>query len=106
MNTTTMIRCVFATLLLFACTGCRKELCYNHDEHALTVKLYAVADWEQEWERTYDYNWKESWLDEFRYEYDELRPDKADGIKAIAYGSNDYYSELNLPAEGGKTSDK
>lgn len=102
MNTTTMIRCVFATLLLFACTGCRKELCYNHDEHALTVKLYAVADWEQEWERTYDYNWKESWLDEFRYEYDELRPDKADGIKAIAYGSNDYYSELNLPAEGGK----
>ena len=70
MNTTTMIRCVFATLLLFACTGCRKELCYNHDEHALTVKLYAVADWEQEWERTYDYNWKESWLDEFSYEYD------------------------------------
>lgn len=101
MRTATMMYCVVA-LLLVVCTGCRKDLCYHHDDHSLAVKLYAVSTWTQDWERTYGYNWKESWLDEFRYTYDALRPDKAGGIKAIAYGSDDYYGELNLPAEGGK----
>lgn len=34
-------------------SGCRKDLCYNHDEHAITVKVDAVPTWEQEWERPY-----------------------------------------------------
>lgn len=96
---TTMIRCA-AILLLVACTACRKELYYHDDDHALTVKVYAVTSWKQEWERTHSYNWKESWLDEFRYTYDALRPDKATGIKATVYGDDGYSGELHLPAEG------
>lgn len=32
-------------------SGCRKELCYNHDEHAYSVKVDVTATWEREWER-------------------------------------------------------
>ena len=27
-------------------SGCRKELCYNHDEHAYSVKVDVTATWE------------------------------------------------------------
>lgn len=30
-------------------SGCRKELCYNHDEHAYSVKVDVTATWEREW---------------------------------------------------------
>lgn len=94
----------------FLLMGCRKDLCYNHDEHSPTVKVYAVADWELEWERTHHlegtpmsfYSWEDLWQDIFRYTYDELRPQPATGIRAIAYGTDDYYSEANLPSEGGR----
>lgn len=26
-------------------SGCRKELCYNHDEHAYSVKVDVTATW-------------------------------------------------------------
>ena len=29
-------------------SGCRKELCYNHDEHAYSVKVDVTATWERE----------------------------------------------------------
>lgn len=91
-------------------TGCRKELCYNHDEHSPSVKVHAVADWELEWERTYCpedeqigiYSWEDMWQDVFGYAYDDLRPQPATGIRAIAYGTDDYYGEANFSAEGGR----
>ena len=91
--------CLFSVSLF---CGCRKDLFYNQEEHAYGVKLHAVADWELEWERTYDYDWEELWTDEHRYGYDDLRPEVAEGIRAIAYGENNYYSESNLPPEGGR----
>ena len=30
-------------------TGCRKELCYNHPEHAPGVYLDIKVQWEQVW---------------------------------------------------------
>lgn len=102
---------VFSLLAaIFLFTGCRKDLCYIHDEHSPSVKVHAVADWELEWERSYrseatlmnSYNWKEMWLEIFRYTYDELRPQSATGIRAIVYGADTYYSESNLTPAGGK----
>lgn len=43
-------------LLLLTATGCRKDLCYNHDEHAIAVKTEVMADWEQVWERHYRFD--------------------------------------------------
>lgn len=40
-----------ATLLLLG--GCRKDLCYDHPDHAFSVQVNLTATWEQEWERSY-----------------------------------------------------
>lgn len=92
-------------ILLFLLTGCRKDLCYNHDEHSLSVKVDAKVTWEQEWERTYDYNWEELWQDHWALDYDELRPDIAEGVRVVAYDTDTDgkpVSETNLSANGGR----
>lgn len=90
-----------ALLLLIVFSGCRKELCYNHDEHSAGVKTYVQSDWEQEWEREYLISWEEVWKEEWPREYDEFRPEIGEGIRAIIY-EDDSYSESNLDAEGGR----
>lgn len=72
-------------ILLLVLTGCRKELCYTHDEHSYSVKTHVKADWEQEWERTYYVDWEEVWREEWPREYDEFRPDPGTGIRALVY---------------------
>jgi len=89
-------------LLLLTATGCRKDLCYNHDEHSYSVKIDLVAEWELEWERTYNFDWEELWLEEWERLYEEFRPEAAEGIRAVVYHTDGTYSESNLPAEGGR----
>lgn len=93
------------TMLLAAVltTGCRKDLCFDHDEHALTVKTDIAADWEQEWERPYDMDWQGTW-DELLMgrPYDDLRPEAAAGIRALVYSDGELIAENNLPATGGR----
>ena len=91
-----------ALLLMAALTGCRKDLCYDHDTHGLQVRLYVDADWEQEWERTYDYDWQQLWRNHWTYLYDDLRPGVPEGIRTVAYNENGRYAEGNLEAEGGR----
>ena len=89
--------------LLLALTGCRKDLCYDHDEHGYGVKVHVDADWELEWERTYDYDWEQLWREEWGYAYDDLRPGMADGIRAVVYEEDgSAYNLHNLPTEGGR----
>jgi len=45
-----------ATLLLLG--GCRKDLCYDHPDHAFSVQVNLTATWEQEWERSYQTDWQ------------------------------------------------
>lgn len=91
--------CLLAALLL---SGCRKELCYNHDEHSYGVKVNAVTEWELEWERAYEHNWEAEWRQSFGCRYDELRPQPSEGIRAVVWSDGDYKSDVNLPAEGGR----
>lgn len=88
-------------VLLLALTGCRKELCYTHDEHSYSVKTHVKADWEQEWERTHYVDWEEVWREEWPREYDEFRPDPGTGIRALVY-TDGKMSESNLEQEGGR----
>lgn len=60
--------------LTFLSTSCRKDLCYDHDEHGLSVKVNLSSDWEQEWERAYTYDWEELWEEDWKHDYDDLRP--------------------------------
>ena len=90
-------------LLCVLLTGCRKDLCYDHDEHSIAVKVHIDAAWEQEWERTEEIDWEALWRDEWSYAYDELRPEVAEGIRAIVYETEgSTYNLHNLSPEGGR----
>lgn len=84
------------------CTGCRKDLCYNHDEHSPSVRVFTEFSWDREWERPYGYEWKRDWPADWDVTYDELRPDPSQGVRALVYSSGKGYTEDNHPAGGGK----
>ena len=90
--------------LTFLSTSCRKDLCYDHDEHSLSVKVNLSSDWEQEWERTYAYDWEKLWEEDWKYDYEDLCPAPADGIRVQVYTSDGQRIESNLPDEGGRVS--
>ena len=89
-------------LCLLLCTGCRKDLCYDHDQHGTSVKVDAQFSWEQEWERPYDHNWKQEWKSEWKGSYDELRPEVAGGVRLVTYQEVARSGESNIPATGGR----
>lgn len=89
-------------LCLLLCTGCRKDLCYDHDQHGTSVKVDAQFSWEQEWERPYDHNWKQEWKSEWKGSYDELRPEVAGGVRLVTYQEAARFGEGNIPATGGR----
>ena len=96
-----IIRCmVIACVSVLMLTGCRKDLCYNHDEHALTTKAAVSFDWEQEWERDYGADWSSNWKNEWNINYDDLRPEIASGIHAIVYHPDNTRFDATIPVEG------
>ena len=78
-------------------TGCRKELCYDHDHWTANV----VADWELVWERDYGMAWEQSWNSPAGVAYDSLRPVPGKGIAAIVYKDGGSYVERHIGADGG-----
>lgn len=107
---TTMNYKIAAGLLLaaaFATTGCRKDLCYNHDEHSPSVKTDVQPDWMQEWENPYtggevQLDWEAIWKEQgWARSYDEFRPEIADGIRSIVYTADEQPTTSNLENDGG-----
>lgn len=82
--------------------GCRKDLCYDHDQHGLTAHALIQPEWEQEWERDYGMSWQDNWPDKHGIHYDSLRPDVATGIATYVYHQDQSRSTRHLPAEGGE----
>ena len=84
--------------------GCRKDLCFDHDEHSFAVKVDVAASWEQEWERAYAHHWTAEWDEAWPVAYDDLRPDIPDGLRVVAYHATEGtpVCETNLKAEGGR----
>lgn len=82
--------------------ACRKDLCYEHETHSLSVKVDALVSYEQEWEREYGHDWKEEWRDDWSCSYDELRPGIRTGIRVIDYPAAGGFSENNISAHGGR----
>ena len=55
------INLLMGVLLVMMLAGCRKDLCYNHDEHSMTVKFNVVASWLCEWEDCGVHDWSQEW---------------------------------------------
>jgi len=83
-------------------TGCRKDLCYDHPDHAPGVYLDVKAQWEQVWERDYGCDWKNHWVSEWGIAYEAFTPLKAGGIGVVVYEDEGIYLEDHLLQDGGK----
>lgn len=97
-------RCLLmAVLLATTLTGCRKDLCYNHEEHGYAVRVQVEASWEQVWQRDINGNdWQNHWPANCGYTFESLMPDIPSGIRAVVYNDEgDTYNEQNLSALGG-----
>ena len=93
-----MIRTVLTVSMAAAVlTGCRKELCYDHDHWKTNI----VSEWEQEWERDYGRAWKQNWDSPAVFVYDSLRPVPGSGMAALVYKENDSFVERHLGSERG-----
>lgn len=100
-NKRKMKNILLPALIVLLMTGCRKDLCYNHDEHGTDIRADVKATWECEWERSDDFDWEIHWPD-CSCGYDELRPEVANGIRAVIYDTEGTaYTERNLKSEGG-----
>lgn len=76
--------CILAVMA--GMSSCRKDLCYNHDEHSLGYRTKVVSLWEQEWERDHGMQWADTWdATAMNMEYDDLRPDLATGLAVVVY---------------------
>lgn len=88
--------------LLMVAGGCRKELCYDHALHGLSVRVDVQPDWERAWERDYGAGWQANWPEEFGLDYEDLlHTGEAEGIAALVYGSDGEADERHLEADGG-----
>ena len=97
-NSTTLSIILLAAITL---SGCRKELCYDHDNHAMSVKFQALASWICEWEDCGIHDWNAEWDPSWSRQYDEFRPEPAEGIRAVVY-SGEKTQESNIESEGGR----
>lgn len=81
--------------------GCRKDLCYDHASHGLSVQVRLHPEWEYVWEYDHGAAWPDNWDAAFGLEYEELNPDPATGIAAFVYHADGTRTERHLPPEGG-----
>lgn len=93
-------RVIGICILILTLCGCRKELCYNHDEHSLGVRVDVRTEWELEWERDYGCGWKYCWDQNWGFGYEELCPGVPEGIRLVAYYREGGYKEFNIEPSG------
>lgn len=94
--------CLLAAFLLSACE--HKELCFDHDSHALKSEVRIEAQYETEWQYTHEggTDWKSStsW-GAFGMAYDALRPGIPEGLRVQVYSGDGTNSISNLAPGGG-----
>lgn len=93
---------MIVALAALSLTGCRKDLCYNHDEHGLGSRHEVRAEWEKEWERDLGKNWEDRWRGVLGFGYDDLHPEAAEGIRARVFTDGVLENEANLASNGGR----
>lgn len=80
--------------LLFLCglllTGCRKDLCYDHETHVERVEYMLALSYNIEWEYNLEdhIDWEEYWNEDFGIPYDSIRPDKPEGVRVHVFDAN------------------
>lgn len=96
---------LFAGVLALFASCEHKDLCFDHEEHALKSEVLIKAVYEKEWEHTCDNgpDWKnyEDWEEDFGMEYDSLLPVNPDGLRVQVYNEDGTNNVLNIAPGGG-----
>lgn len=103
-----MKRNVLICIVLFMLatfTSCEhKDLCFDHDLHAPKWDIRIEAEYEREWQYTFDggTDWRNypTWLESFGMEYDVLRPGMPDGLRVQVYNLDGSDEIINIAPEG------
>ena len=95
---------VLCAILIASLVSCEhKELCYDHDPHALKYHVNVKASYEQEWQYTYGdaTDWEAEWPEELSMSYESLRPDIPEGLRVLSFDETGRQEMKNMPASGG-----
>lgn len=93
--------CALLVASLISCD--HKELCYDHEPHALKYHVTVNASYEQQWQYTYgdSPDWKSAWPENLTFSYENLCPAIPEGLRVLSFGENDKQEMKNMPAAGG-----
>ncbi len=95
---------VFAGILVLFSSCEHKDLCFNHDAHAPKSNVRIEAQYEKEWQYTYEggTDWESypTWAESFGMEYDALRPGTPDGLRVQVYNADGSDEIINIAPEG------
>ena len=89
------------TVLLLSLTGCRKELCYDHDEHGFNVRAYIRPVWELEWMRDYGISTIYDLEEDSFFPQDFLTPRAGKGIACASYHESGMFTTRHIDSTGG-----
>ena len=93
-----------AAVAALALCGCEhKELCEDHEPHALRNRVEIIAGCEQRWEYPAEggTDWEAAWPGEFGFSYASLNPQLPKGLRTVVFNENDIPRTCNLDVYGG-----
>ena len=92
-----------AVVWVMLLSGCRKELCYDHERHTERVEYMLALSYDIQWEYNMESHieWEQYWDEDFGISYDEIRPDHPEGVRVHIY-DEDHQSEIvrNIGKDG------
>jgi len=95
-----------ASVLLVSLTACdHKDLCFDHDDHALTYRVDVQASYEPAWQYTYPggTDWLADWNESFfGMTYPSLLPGVPEGLRVMVYNEDGTSDMSNIPVHGGE----
>lgn len=95
-------RIFYLIVLVVLMSSCRKELCYNHDDHSPGVRVEFATTWELVWERDYGCGWQNCWNQEWGCDYGDLCPCVPAGLRVVTYHESGKNNEHNIEPTGRK----
>ena len=86
-------------------SGCRKELCYDHERHTERVEYLLSLAYDIEWEYNMESHieWEQYWDEGFGITYDSIRPKKPEGVRVHIYNEDDRTEIVRNIDEDGAT---
>ncbi len=95
---------ILAGMLTLLASCEHRDLCFDHDAHALKSEVRIAPTYEQEWQYTYEggTDWKHypTWQESFGMKYDALRPQIPQGLRVQVYNESSSDDVINMAPQG------